>query len=268
MTEDEVVKMVNSYAKENSLEIGIGNYHDSIRNNVRGVQRYIDEFFKHIPDIYPAILEQKGEYYDLVAFLFMENENIIKHKALSFMIESYKLLNRKWESLRKYVEKNDDDIYYMIPRDAFRFIYNKKEYNEWVSSAYNIYTRPENEEDQEEVMHVMEYLDERLEEFPKTIHDGELLKFTKKELLVRLDNMYLTLTHCINHLKELSEISFSAYSSLKTVRGMVNVLVMTYCAASTIKEIRDGEEDELLTSGNIEVIPNNSMIEKMVNEIK
>ena len=226
--------MTKSYNDEDFLEVAFGNFLDSIKNLVYGLQKYINMLHYTGDSIYLEYGTIKNqELKDIAKFVMLESEEIIKMKAIKFSIDAETLLRKKYESLVENINHEKNDYRYRISAEAYIYLDEFQKETNWdtiVSKCYKMLSKG-NKNSYDFIHHMKD-------EFKQY----ESLKFKptkntidKKELITILDGAFMNLSVSMLKFKRMIEGSTSIYVSASICKKIITLLIVTYVVISTIK---------------------------------
>ena len=220
---------------ETFLEEALGNFYDCINNAVYVLQKYIDKFYKNIPEIYQILPDIKeGKLNEVLRFISSENENIIKAKGISFVVEVTDILIRKYSGLVSKI-KNPSNVncLYRISNEAYSFFDEYQEDMNWKKLQMGIYTKKS--ETNNFNLDFVEYSEKEFERFKNYKFEMSNKDLDKDEFISILDTAVLKLTISMTELKKITEDSQSVYCTFLCCQKMITLMILVYHVMCSIQ---------------------------------
>lgn len=221
--------------EESFLQNISGNYSDYIKNMVFGLQKYTDQFYSHTSDIFLSIKKvEDPTMKQILNYLSLESENIIKNKGVVFAIDSFKLVVKKYNRLISEVVNANDNVRYNIYIDGYKYLSSFQDDINWKLFQMNEYSKKKSRTIDEllDFDNHMRFEFEKVKgmEF-KDIYCG----LGKKEMMDTLGRGFNKLHSTLLHLKNLSEESTSLYTTAIITRKIISIMVLSWYVISTIE---------------------------------
>ena len=224
--------MEQNYVNESFLDCAVGNFRDSIQNLVFKFQVYIDNFYNHIPAIYKMIETEDSALKKIIYFLINESENIIKIRALQFIIETQELLNRKYTSLRtNLTDPNNKDLKFEVSLSAYKFFTNQQDLIDW-KCLNNVYGKKDH--NFYDLQKYVEYMNSKFEYYDNLVFQSSGNNYTTEDILTLIDTGLYTVNETVQEARKRIETSSSMYSTSLIVRLVIDILVLTCSTKSNI----------------------------------
>ena len=214
----------------------IGNFFDCINNSIYNLQKYIDKFYKFMPNVFVSINDTSisDDVKEVLKFVSSENENIIKSKGLSFILEVSNLLIRKYTSLTDEMKKpKNNGCKYIISKTAYSFFDKFQNDIEWEKLQMNMYAKSEHN-----TVESLDFISYSLNEFKKM----ELIEFEVSDRMLPfedfiriLDIGLLKLTTSITSLKKIAEGSQSITCTSLCCKKVITLMILVFHVMKTIK---------------------------------
>ena len=225
---------IEQVSEESYIHAVKGNFNDSIKNLIYGMQRYLDIFYSKTLDSFLDISNINDENIkEIMQFISVENENIIRAKCLSFVINIRSLLDRKNDSVLDITSKYKNEIKFSISIDTFDSLNKYIQEVEIDTLDINIYA--EKTKSMDKLICVDKLMEDELNKYniDKILESNEELG--KDEFLPIVYNSHHSLLSIMDILKETLEKSTSLYLSLIVIRRVIKILILTHVAFATIE---------------------------------
>lgn len=219
---------------EDFLKNIVGNYSDYIRNLVFGMQKYIDKFYSHTSEIFLSINKiEDPTMRQILHYLSVESENILRNKGVMFAIESFNLVVKKYDRLASNIINGGDDVRYNVYVDAYKYLDEFQDDINWKLFSMNEYTKDKTAID--ELLDFENHMEDKFNTFSNIKFEKIYCGLNKKEMMDVLGRGFNKLHSTLLHLKNLAENSSSLYSTVIITRKIVSLLVLSCCIISTIE---------------------------------
>lgn len=223
--------------EENFMEVAVGNFIDCVRNAVYGLQKYIDNFYNPISEIYTNEIKIKDpNVRKVINFALVENENIIKNKGIAFANEISNLLLRKYDSLIESIEKESDKYKYKISEDAYSFLDKFQDDIDWQNLQLNAYTSRKCD-DMKLLFEFNKFMESQFKRFAIYSFQATDIDLSKNEFITILDSAFLKLVSTMLQIKRILDSSTSLYTMSVSCRKVIEMSVMLYYILETIELI-------------------------------
>ena len=220
---------------ENFMEVAVGNFIDCVRNAVYGLQKYIDNFFNPISEIYTDEIKIKDpNVRKVINFVLVENESIIKNKGTSFANEVNNLLLRKYDSLIESIEKESDKYKYRISEDAYTFLDKFQDDIDWQNLQLNAYSSKKYD-DMKLLFEFNKFMEMQFKRFAIYSFQASEIELSKNEFITILDSAFLRLVSSMMQIRRILDNSTSLYTMSVSCRKVIEMSVMLYYILETIE---------------------------------
>ena len=221
--------------EENFLDAALGNLYDYIKNTVYSLQTYTDVFHFHVSSICLDYDDQNDneDIKQVLKFVVMEYENILKSKSISFALEIENILTRKYKSLSERIQCDKGKHKYWISTEAYQHLNLYQDEINWEKVTLNPYFKKESDTNQ--IYQFVNYMNHEFENYKEKEFRLDNKPITDEELITVLYTMFMKLNVTIIRLKKIIEKSFSLYTSAMVCNKIISILVLTYTVLSTIK---------------------------------
>lgn len=224
-----------NYKEENFMEVAVGNFIDCVRNAVYGLQKYIDNFFNPISEIYTDEIKIKDpNVRKVINFVLVENESIIKNKGTSFANEVNNLLLRKYDSLIESIEKESDKYKYRISEDAYTFLDKFQDDINWQNLQLNAYSSKKYD-DMKLLFEFNKFMEMQFKRFAIYSFQASEIELSKNEFITILDSAFLRLVSSMMQIRRILDNSASMYTMSVSCRKVIEMSVMLYYILETIE---------------------------------
>ena len=221
------------FTHENFLGSIVGNMNDYIRNLIYDLQRYVNNTYVSMPDLFMTIQEVEDDRIRRVLhFLSVESENIVKHKGISYAIDAHTLINNKYQRLVKSIEKSDECTF-NIYMDGFKYLDEFQNNINWKNLRLNIYTK--NKADLDELLDLTSHMEDKFKFFKDIKFENHKKGVTKDELIDIITIAYNKLIDTLEHFRLINESSTSLYLTINSCRKITSILVLACYIISTIE---------------------------------
>lgn len=104
----------------------LANYRESIQNIVYCTSRYVDRIQAISPENL-KLLEETNFDVDLISFLLIEGEEILRNKMLRMTVDAADILHLKYETIKGKVDELNKSEQFIISRDFINYMYKDLE---------------------------------------------------------------------------------------------------------------------------------------------
>ena len=236
------------YSNESFIDIAVDNFSDSAIKEIYAIQKYVSILQVIHPHVYAKILHcpnHNDNEDDFINFMVAENENIFCLKGTGFAIAITDLLMRKYERLVREINYENGRIYYTISVNALKFFQSELSNINWHKIRLeSFYT----DEKIEELVRFDKYVTEKYKYFSEKIKDitVETKTLRQKEMLSLLDKEFMTITTCMLHLKEVTELSTDISRTAVVLRQIIDLVVLTHFIMKTISVNKENKEEDII----------------------
>lgn len=214
----------------------MGNFKDYIYNLVFSLDRYASSIYGSLNKVYSQILKGKSEKecVKVASFLYGEADNIIKMKELNFVIESMKLLTRKYDMmLTRIAGISNPDVVYEFSVTGLKLFTHEVENINWNKISFNIYNNDETKKD--ELYKFNDYLQFVMDDYEKKHFEAEKSVKTQEDIINSFKKLNENLNAILDRLKVLMENVSSPAVGALIAREVINIMVLVYMVSSNLK---------------------------------
>nr|DAP43315.1 MAG TPA: hypothetical protein [Caudoviricetes sp.] len=213
---------------EDFLQMSFGNFIDYIKNEVYGIQTYVDVFYhttREMQEQYNGIKNDTVK--KLLKLVLVKHNEILLSKFISFTINNENMVCSKIETLIHGID-NVIDNSFNISFDGFLHL------NECIYDAINIrnnfnpYSRTDIDFDFES------YLTKKLEEITNRKYENTVKNITGDELKEVIKLTFAKLSVAMLQLKRLMERSQTINTSATIAKVMIDLMLTAYVVCKTI----------------------------------
>ena len=225
--------MEPKFREETFLENIVGNMDDYIRNLIYDLQRYINNTYVSMPDIFMSIKDVEDDRMRrALHFLSVESENIVKQKGLMYAIDAHTLIDNKYLRLVKAIKKAKNDTF-NIYMDSFDFLEQFQSNINWKDLKLNIYAKDKKHIN--EILDLTTHMESKFDYFFDIKFEDTRKGVTKDELIDIITDAYKKLIETLEHFKSINESSTSMYLTINSCRKITSILVLACYIISTIE---------------------------------
>lgn len=225
------------FENENFLEAVFGNFLDCIQNNVYGLQTYIDIFHDNVSSIYLTIenVEDKN-IKEILKFVVMETDNILKSKIISFAMDTDNLVTKKYEALLEQIKTDKEKHMYLISLDAYRYLDDfQNDIQSHLINTNPYFKKPGGAQS----YNFLEYMNYEFDTYKKLKFEKCGIPLSKDDLITVLDGAFTKVSVAMLQLQKQVENSDSMYSSSIICKKIITILIVIYEIVSTIEFYKD-----------------------------
>lgn len=213
---------------EDFLQMSFGNFIDYIKNEVYGIQTYVDVFYhttREMQEQYNGIKNDTVK--KLLKLVLVKHNEILLSKFISFTINNENMVCSKIETLIHGID-NVIDNSFNISFDGFLHL------NECIYDVINIrnnfnpYSRTDIDFDFES------YLTKKLEEITNRKYENTVKNITGDELKEVIKLTFAKLSVAMLQLKRLMERSQTVNTSATIAKVMIDLMLTAYVVCKTI----------------------------------
>ena len=198
---------------EDFLQMSFGNFIDYIKNEVYGIQTYVDVFYhttREMQEQYNGIKNDTVK--KLLKLVLVKHNEILLSKFISFTINNENMVCSKIETLIHGID-NVIDNSFNISFDGFLHL------NECIYDAINIRNN---------------YLTKKLEEITNRKYENTVKNITGDELKEVIKLTFAKLSVAMLQLKRLMERSQTINTSATIAKVMIDLMLTAYVVCKTI----------------------------------
>lgn len=222
--------------KQKDLDEIMGNFKDYIYNLVFSLDKYTGTIYGSLNKTYNQLIKGKmtKENSTIVSFLYGEADNIIKMKELKFVIESIKLLTKKYDMmLSRIVKEPNDNVLYEFSVPGIEMFSKIVDDINWTNISFSVYNNDETQKD--DIYEFTKFLDKTFKEFEQKGFDKEKSTLTRDEIIESFKDLNIHLNSILNRLKTLAEDLSSPAIGALIVREIIKIMVLVYMVSSNMK---------------------------------
>ena len=229
--------MKKKFQPESFLASIVGNMNDYIRNLIFDLQRYVNNTYVSMPELFMYIQDiEDDRVRRALHFLSVESENIVKQKGLWYAIDAHTLIEKKYNRLVKSI-KESKDCTFNIYSDGFKYLDTFQNNIDWKNLRLNIYSK--NKADIEELLDLTGHMEDKFKFFYDIQFQNSKKGVTKTELIDIITDAYKKLIETLEHFKTINESSTSMYLTINSCRKITSILVLACYIISTIEMVQE-----------------------------
>ena len=240
MTEREERERVEK--EQNELNEIMGNFKDYIYNLVFSLDRYTKTIYGSLNKTYNQLIKGKitEECKVIATFLYGEADNIIKMKELDLVIESGKLLTKKYDMmLSRIIREQNDHVVYEYSVQGVEMFQKIVDDINWTNISFSIYDNEETKKD--DIYCFTDFLDHTFKEYEEKNLGVEKKTQERKDIIRSFKELHVHLNSILDRLTTLSEDLSSPAIGALIVREVIKIMVLVYIVSSNLKFVLQDE---------------------------
>ena len=229
--------MKHKFSHESFLASIVGNMNDYIRNLIYDLQRYINNTYVSMPDLFMSIEDIEDERIRrALHFLSVESENIVKHKGISYAIDANTLITNKYKRLVKSIKESKVTTF-NIYMDSFDYLDEFQNNINWKDLRLNMYAKDKT--DLEELLDLKSHMEYKFNFFYDIKFTNYKKGVNKSDLIDIITEAYNNLIKTLEHFRQINESSTSMYLTINACRKITSILVLACHIISTIELVEE-----------------------------